>query len=335
MEHKITAQQLEILSKTDFIVPLKQVGLITRSVLEAIEIFYQPQRIIVVTPKKEASILKNISVFWNVKHLELIHEEDFFKPIFNLSIEDILKEYDITRGFEQREPGWWIQQLIKLGAATQIDKLLHMELSSVYIVWDGDLVPTRRWKLCDYNDNNEIKFYFAILQGESRSEFNSFQYASCMKALINMTPIEPNEEGTFVSHHMVFDKNHVIEMINLIIKNTGYYDTPWPKLLMSYSRKFYRFSEYKTYSTFMVTHYPEQFNYHLFCDFGLGGLRFREGNKIVKQILQKYPLINGGIPYEKIKLFFDENWQNLPGVKKNIYPAYIQLDHVYGLDYNI
>ena len=327
MEHKITAQQLEILSEVDFLVPLKQVGLITRSVLEALELFYKPRRIFVVTSKKEADILRSLSKYWKINHLELIHEEDFFKPNFNLSLEEIIKEYDISRGFEQREPGWWIQQLIKLGAATQIDGL-----SPFYIVWDGDLVPIRRWKLCDYNDNGEKIYYIAILQGETRSEFNSYQYSSCMKSLTNMTPLEPNEGGTFVSHHMVFDKKHVIEMINLIIENTGYCDIPWPKLLMSYSRKFYRFSEYKTYATFMVNNYPKEFHYHLFNDFGAGGLRFREANEILEKILLECPIINGGIPYEKIKSFFHENWNTLPGAKEDLYPAYIQLDHVYGLE---
>lgn len=33
---------------------------------------------------------------------------------------------------DQREPGWWIQQLIKLGGATQI-----ANISSTYVVWDG------------------------------------------------------------------------------------------------------------------------------------------------------------------------------------------------------
>ena len=327
MEHKITAQQLEILSEVDFLVPLNQVGLITRSVLEALELFYKPRKIIVVTSKKEADILRNLTIHWDINHLELIHEEDFFKPNFNLSFEEIIEEYDITRGFQQREPGWWIQQLIKLGAATQIDNL-----SPTYIVWDGDLVPTRRWKLCDYNDNREKIFYFAILQGETRSEFNSYQYASCMKALINMIPVVPNEGGTFVSHHMIFEKKRVTEMINLMIEHTGYLNIPWPKLLMSFSRKFYRFSEYKTYSTFMINKHPEEFHYHLFNDFGEGGLRFREADEIIKKILLKCPIINGGIPYKEIKLFFDENWNILPGAKKNVYPAYIQLDHVYGLE---
>jgi hypothetical protein len=63
-----------------------------------------------------------------------------------------------------------------------------------------------------------------------------------------------------------------------MIENTGYHNIHWPKLLMSYSRKFFRFSEYKTYATFMKRKYPEEFHYHVFRDFGEGGLRFREAN---------------------------------------------------------
>ena len=327
MEHKVTKEELTILSEIDFLVPLKQVGVITRCVLEALELFYHPRRIIVVTPKKEADILRNLAKYWDINNLELIYEEHFFESNLNLSFEDIIKEYDTTRGFEQREPGWWIQQLIKLGAATQIHDISH-----TYIVWDADLIPTRRWKLCDYNDKGKVNFFIAILQLESRSEFNSYQYASCMKSLINMTPCQPENGGTFVSHHMVFNKKRVIEMINLIIENTGFYNIPWPKLLMSYSKKFYRFSEYKTYATFMITNYPEEFKYHVFDNFGAGGLRFRDANKIINTILLSCPVINGGIPYKKIKLFFDENLNIFPDTKENLYPAYLQLDHVYGIE---
>jgi len=331
MEHETTIQQLEILSGIDFVVPLKQIGLITRSVLEAIDMFYNPRRIIVVTSKKEATLLQNLVKYWDVKNLKIIYEEDFFIPNFGLTIEDIIQEYNINREGEQREPGWWIQQLIKLGAANQIH-----DISQVYIVWDGDLIPTRRWKLCDYNDKGEINYYIAILQAESRSEFNSYQYAACMKALTNMLPTEPNEGGTFVAHHMIFNKDYINEMLNLIIKNNyESHNIPWPKLIMSYSRKFYRFSEYKTYSTFMINNHAEEFHYHLFNEFGDGGLRFRDANEIIERILIDCPIINGGIPYNKFKQFFDNIWKTLPGANHNIIPAYIQLDHVYGFDGNI
>lgn len=147
-----------------------------------------------------------------------------------------------------------------------------------------------------------------------------------------MIPQEPKEGGTFVAHHMTFSKQRVIEMLDLMVETTGCRDLPWPKLIMSYSRIFYRFSEYKTYATYMTKKHPSEFNYHPLNNFGAGGLRFREANDIIGRIVENCPVMNGGIPYNQIKSFFDSMWRTFPGADKDIYPAYIQLDHVYGLE---
>jgi len=132
MDHVAAADELKMMGEVDFIVPLKQVGLITRSVLEAIRDFYQPRRIIVVTRQAEGAILRKLSPFWKCGVIETVDEETFFVPNFNLTLEDIVSEYDANRPGDQREPGWWIQQLIKLGAGTQIPNV-----SPTYVVWDG------------------------------------------------------------------------------------------------------------------------------------------------------------------------------------------------------
>lgn len=122
------------MASVDFVVPLKQVGLVTRSVLEGVHRFYRPRRIIVVTRKSETEILKKLAPFWDVGCVECVEEESFFVPNFNLTLEEIVAEYDAKRPGDQREPGWWIQQLIKLGAATQI-----AGISPTYVVWDGEI----------------------------------------------------------------------------------------------------------------------------------------------------------------------------------------------------
>ena len=132
MEHFADPDEMSIMSEIDFVVPLKQVGLVTRSVLEAVWLFYRPRRIIVVTNRKECQTLSELAPFWDVDHVECMPEESFFMPNFNLSFENIIAEYDFGRSGDQREPGWWIQQLIKLGAATQIPNI-----SATYVVWDG------------------------------------------------------------------------------------------------------------------------------------------------------------------------------------------------------
>ena len=97
MEHTATVEELRIMSTMDFIVPLKQVGIITRSVLEAIREFYQPRRIIVVTKKIEGDILRKLLPFWDVGTVECMDEAIFFVRNFGLSFDDIIAEYDATR----------------------------------------------------------------------------------------------------------------------------------------------------------------------------------------------------------------------------------------------
>lgn len=133
-DHPVSSRELELTKNIDFVVPLKQVGLITRSVLEAIRIFYKPRRIIVITAQEEARILRDLVKRWKCGAVECIDEETFFQPNFNLSLPALRAAYDFNRPGDQREPGWWIQQLIKLGAATQIK-----DISDVYVVWDGTM----------------------------------------------------------------------------------------------------------------------------------------------------------------------------------------------------
>ena len=150
-----------------------------------------------------------------------------------------------------------------------------------------------------------------------------------MRAICGMNPIEPENGGTYVTHHMVFETQFVEELLNLMKETTGS-SKPWPKLLMSFSRKYYRFSEYKTYATFMVNKHANRFNHHPLPIFGDGGLRFREANCIVDEILRHHKVNFGGLSYPQVREFVMQNWRMLssPG---NILPAYIQLDHVYGL----
>ena len=97
MEHLALSEEMSAMSTVDFIVPLKQVGIISRSVLEAIHEFYRPRRIIVVTKKVEGEILNRLLPYWRVGPVQCIDEDTFFIPNFGLTFEAIVKEYDPTR----------------------------------------------------------------------------------------------------------------------------------------------------------------------------------------------------------------------------------------------
>lgn len=174
------------------------------------------------------------------------------------------------------------------------------------------------------------------------------QYAGSMRALTGMEPLDPPDGGTFVAHHMVFNKFYVLEMLELMVRFTGVTNLPWPLLIMRQSRTYYRFSEYKTYATFMLRMHPEDFHYHPLKLFGQGGLRFREANEVVEDMMEKLSLSNGGLSYHQMTVYFADHWLKLcqesvekkaskrggglPTAKALKKPAYVQLDHVYGLD---
>ena len=176
-------------------------------------------------------------------------------------------------------------------------------------------MPMRRWRLCDVDPvTGVVRYSIAILQGESRSEFNTTQYAACMEALCGFLPLEPVEGGTFVAHHMVFHSTFVFELLDLMRRTTGS-TLPWPLLIMSYSRKFYRFSEYKTYATYMIRRHPGVFMHHGYEMFGEGGLRFREANAVVGEMLSYSPVSpkgSGGLSYSQVVAFVQQSLSPVP-----------------------
>ena len=125
------------MNEIDFVIPLKQSGVITRAVLECVHAFYTPRRTIIITSRVEIESLKNLIFDWNVSKVEFVAEEDFFLPNMSLRIEDIYAEYDSIPHSDHREFGWWFQQLIKLGVASQIKNI-----SDNYVVWDGNNIQT-------------------------------------------------------------------------------------------------------------------------------------------------------------------------------------------------
>ena len=152
---------------------------------------------------------------------------------------------------------------------------------------------------------------------------------------------------------MIFNKLCVSEMLSNIMTFTKS-TLPWPLLIMSYSRIFYRFSEYKTYATFMIRNYPGRFEYHKLADFGECGIRYREAGPVLKDIIittchyndadydyhgvverKSYKndnnilksAIESGLSYVRVRDYTLKKWN-----QTNQVPGYIQLDHVYSFD---
>jgi len=308
-----------ITKNIDFVIPIKKSGIFTKAVLEGIELFYEPQKIFVITNKYEILLLRNLILYWSIptEKVIFIDENLFFKKGFELTMADIEDHFDKTENSKKRDFGWWYQQLIKMGAATQIDSI-----SENYVVWDADLIPLKKWSLAE-NFNEKINYYTAVLQEVPRSIFNKEQYDQCIRFLLGYDTIEPiGGKGTFVTHHMTMNCLYMKELIDYICKKNSVQNDCWPIFFISLSSQFFRFSEYKIYSTFMSKNYPEKFFYHPFEKYGSKGFRYRENdetNKIINDIYLSYPN-QYGISYKNIKDYFNH-------LNKEF--SYVQFEHIY------
>lgn len=302
----------------DFVVPIKKLGMFTKSVLEGISFVYQPRRIIVIIRNCDIHILQEKIKTWKTVFVEIMDESIFFMKNFDLTIEDLEKEFQNTYDEKHREFGWWYQQMIKLGASSQIENITEH-----YVVWDGDLIPLQKWDLTVQNDNGIIDYYIAILQNEPRSEFNKNEYQKCIQHLLGFPSFAPSNQGTFVTHHMIFKVEYVKEMLQFILDRNNILK-PWPLYFISLSHQFYRFSEYMLYSSFLSFFHADIFFYYPYEIYGKTGLRFREPECIIQEMCDAHPFkTDKSFSYQEIFDFFH--------VKRTIQPSYVQFEHVYYL----
>ncbi|MEM8614523.1 MAG: DUF6492 family protein, partial [Cyanobacteria bacterium P01_H01_bin.105] len=121
----------------DIVIPLFCARWNTRAVMEGLTNHYQPRSIHIITLPNQVGPLKEISHSWETAPLHIHDEEIFFKSS-GLTKTSICAELNLGKSLYN--PGWFYQQLLKLGAFEGIP-----ELSEWYLVWDSDLLPAATW----------------------------------------------------------------------------------------------------------------------------------------------------------------------------------------------
>ena len=139
----------------DIVIPLFKARWNTRAVLEGLTHHYAPRTIHIITPAAEAEVLGKIAEAWEIATLQVHPEEVFFQPV-GLTKDTICGELDLEKSLYT--PGWFYQQLLKLGAFEGIP-----DLSEWYLVWDSDLLPVATWPIFT-EDDGAVKHTFALLQ---------------------------------------------------------------------------------------------------------------------------------------------------------------------------
>ena len=295
---------------TDFVIPLHRFHLMVKTVIEAIELFYSPRKIYIITPKIYCEKITLLSVKWNINKIITIPEETFFLENYGLNYENIYDLFNKNEDKKMREFGWWYQQLIKLSAFTQIK-----ELSDPFIILDSDLIPLIKWDI--YPTEMNPYFKFAILQEKARSEWNMEQYKKSLLSL-NLEICDPNI-GTFVPHHYVF-YHHILKNIKEYIENNESKEKKnFIEIIIELSHKHFRFSEYRLVSSYMKKYFPDLLKYHDFELFGKYGERIRDSINFLKEINIFLDNMDE-ISYLDFVKFVNKKYSKMP--------SYLQIEHI-------
>ena len=248
----------------DFVIPLYRIRWNTRAVLEGITFHYQPRAIHVIAPATEAQTLTNIAQKWQTAPLFTHEEESFFQTV-NLTKNRICAELDLKESLYT--PGWFYQQLLKLGAFIGIDGL-----SEWYVVWDSDLLPVNAWQLIQ-KEQDTVKHTFALLQhnGWGNQKIVS-KWEKWMNSVLEVEVVT-DEEATFIPHHMWLKQEHLKSFAKQV---NQYYDSSdhWLQLMMRSANEFGTFSEYWAYVSWVANRAPDDLSYYPYSQYGKTTERF-------------------------------------------------------------
>lgn len=264
----------------DFVIPLYQVRWNTRSVLEGITTHYHPRAIHVIAPGIQARSLEEMSGEWHTAPLYAHEEESFFQKS-GLTKDIICSQIDL--GQSLYTPGWFYQQLLKLGAYEGID-----DLSEWYVVWDSDLLPVDTWDLIWQQDDGTTQRSFALIQHNGWGNASIVSKWDKWIESILKTPALTDPEGTFVPHHMWFKQEHLKSFAHQLNK---YYESTehWLLLMMRSANEFGTFSEYWSYVSWVAQQAPHDLSYYPYKRYGTKAERFfDDGTGLFSAALRGY-----------------------------------------------
>lgn len=248
----------------DIVIPLYRIRWNTRAVLEGLTAQYQPRSIHIVTPTPEATALKAMTPNWQLVPTHIHEEEVFFEGI-GYTKDAVCAELDL--GESLYTPGWFYQQLLKLGAYEGIP-----DLSEWYVVWDSDLLPVETWPLLQ-EEADAVNHSFALIQhnGWGNPGIVS-KWETWINSVLGVEGIK-DAEGTFVPHHMWFKQAH---LKSFAAKVQDYYSSKdhWLLLMMRSANEFGTFSEYWSYVSWVAAQAAEDLSFYPYSQYGETTERF-------------------------------------------------------------
>lgn len=223
-------------------------------------------RIVKYLPVRKVIFVGNVEVGKMVENSQLgekagyVNENDIisFQDVYNYMKEimsDILCGRELPRGIV----GWYYQQFLKMKYAMICN-------DEYYMSWDGDTVPCKAFSMFDSSG----KPYF-----DMKHEYHEEYFITMYKILPEIDKIAG---CSFISEHMIFNRNYMKELIATIEKNDNIKGNNfWKKILNAIRIEHIQensFSEFETYGNYMMIKHPEIYEYRNWHSFRYGGYYF-------------------------------------------------------------
>lgn len=191
---------------------------------------------------------KNIVIISSTDSQEFIEELNFESVIFldedkiypGMTIERIKKIIKDRTGFEKRA-GWYFQQFLKMAYS----KICP---DNEYLIWDADTIPLNP---ISFKEDGRLKFTMEWRYGKD--------YFITLKKLLGYTK---NTKESFVAEHMIVETAIMSHLISEIEEQNVPGERFYEKILYSVQKDALPkvgFSEFETYGTFVMVHYPERY----------------------------------------------------------------------------
>ena len=290
----------------DFVIPLYKVRWNTQAVVEGITHHYQPRNIHIITPKTEVQLLEEKVKEWQVAPV-FTHKEEYFFRNHSLTKEAICSELDLGKSLYN--PGWFYQQLLKLGAYEGIDNL-----SEWFVVWDSDLLPVNTWPLISSHQET-TQHKFALLQHNQYGNPHIVsKWAEWITSVLGVEPLK-DQKGTFIPHHMWFKQEH-LESFKNQVKSYFQSQENWLLLMMRSANQFETFSEYWSYISWVAAKAPADLAFYPYKNYGATTERFfDDGTGLFSAALRSYlsnisKLAPFSASYKEIKSFIKEKYES-------------------------
>lgn len=196
----------------------------------------QADRIIVIGC---ADVFQELSELWT-NRIIFVDENDI------LPIDEVRSYYRKLVPVGGNSPNWYYQQFLKLSYAEYTD-------AQYYLTWDADTALVRK---CSFFDEGSKKPFF-----DMKTEFHKPYFTTISKLFPDVSKVA---EGSFVSEHMVFSKQRVLEMQREIMKNEKIEGRSyWQKIFHAADTHDLRttaaFSEFETYGSWMSVRHPNEY----------------------------------------------------------------------------